>query len=338
VSGWLEIDENGAAVLDEGSRKRLASHAYALAPSPPALLVGLERGRVGAGAGKVILAGDLGRIAFSEIVSLVVQTRASGVLRIAGESATRTVIFDEGEVRGASSERIGERLGEIAVRMGLLKYEQMEELRDETDNGRRAGRLAVERGLFSERALWNAVQEHVITIFQAILIESRGSFLLSDETVEDAVTVPGLSAEGLLMECVRRLDEMRGVASRGTGRAPENVVKAFNGAFRDIFATAKDAGAGDALRTAAVSMFEDDPSHARLFRDIAFSRQGELPARSLIAQAQALAGESDASAADLLADALSTVMLFLLFVAGEHLEPGVHSALHSRVKSLVARG
>jgi hypothetical protein len=41
---------------------------------------------------------------------------------------------------------------------------------------------------------------------------------------------------------------------------------------------------------------------------------------------------------ELLSDALSTVMLFLLFVAGEHLDTGVHQALHSRVKSIVSRG
>ncbi len=51
------------------------------------------------------------------------------------------------------------------------------------------------------------------------------------------------------------------------------------------------------------------------------------------------AGERDDRAPEaILSDALSTVMLFLLFVAGEHLEPAVHQALHTRVKSIVSGG
>ena len=67
-----------------------------------------------------------------------------------------------------------------------------------------------------------------------------------------------------------------------------------------------------------------------------FSGQGELPEPELIAQALPRADETGTPAPELLADALSTVMLFLLFVAGEHLEPDAHHALHARVKAIVA--
>jgi len=38
-----------------------------------------------------------------------------------------------------------------------------------------------------------------------------------------------------------------------------------------------------------------------------------------------------------LSDVLSKAMLFLLFVAGAYIEPGVHQELHSRVKARVSR-
>ena len=231
---------------------------------------------------------------------------------------------------------MGERLDEILVRMGLLKAEQVESLGRETSGGHRMGRLAVLRGLLSERDLWNAIQEHVITIFQAILLESHGSFLFADETAADAATVPGLSAEGLLMEGVRRLDELR--ASSAPGSSAERVVEAFAGAFRDIFASADDAGAGAALRAAAASVFDDDPDpqHAGVFEGVELSETGELPQREIVRRATEAATRDGRRPEEIVQASLKTVMLFLLYVAGEHLEPPAQQALHRRVKSLVS--
>jgi hypothetical protein len=306
--------------------------------APGGLMVGAPADGGAEAPSTLMLAGDLSHVAFPEVVSLIAHARATGVLRVSGASGTRRVLFGDGEVCGATSERVGERLNEIIVRMGLMKSEEMEALHDEGTVPHRVGRLAVERGLISERDLWNAIQEHVITIFQAILLESRGSFLLSDERVGDVATVPGLSAEGLLMEGVRRLDELR-VSGPGAGRAgPERVMAAFAGAFRDIFATTHEAGAGEALESAARSVFEDDPSHADVFEGLSFSSTGDLPEAEIVSRARDAAARDGRKPEEMLSDVLSTVMLFLLFVAGEHLEPGVHQALHSRVKSIVSRG
>src|SRR4030095_14584693 len=136
--------------------------------------------------------------------------------------------------------------------LGMIRRENREELAIPVGDARRAGRLAIERRLLSERDLWKAVQEHVTTVFQAILLETRGAFVLTDERYDDTLTVPGLSAEGLLMEGVRRLDELRVLRSGGDGE-PARVLAAFNAAFGDIFATVEEAGAGDALRRAAAS-------------------------------------------------------------------------------------
>lgn len=335
---WLEIAKRGTHGSDDATRERLGGRRYTLAPAPPDLLVGVPWHSDAECISGVILAGDLVHIAFPELISLIAHTRTSGTLRVMGSSGNRNVMFADGEVRGATSDRVGERLGEVAARMGLLKLEQLDQVRDDVAQGRRAGRIAVERGMLSERDLWNAIQEHVITIFQAILLESRGTFLLTQESVDDALTVPGLPAGAVLMEGVRRLDELRASGSDGHGPcAPDRLLAAFNGAFRDIITTADQAGAGAALRSAAASVFEEDPSHEPVFRGIAISEQGELPEREVLKRAAEVAESRDVPIHQLLSDALSTAMLFLLFVAGEHLEQSVHQALHSRVKTLVTR-
>ncbi len=331
----LRIAENGGVEADGRVEGRHRGRSYALLHSPAALLLGVDEVRDLPERHAVLLAGDLARVKFPELVSLIVHVRQSGVLRVYGSSATRTVVFSAGEVRGAYSDRASERLGEIAVRMGMLKREDMEGLTLSIGDPRRVGRIAVERRLLSERDLWKAVQEHVTTVFQAILLETRGAFLLTDERYDDTLTVPGLSAEGLLMEGVRRLDELRVLRSGGDGE-PARVLAAFNAAFRDIFATADDAGAGEALRRAAETVFEDDPAHAA-FRSLCFSRGGELAVDQVIPllALEGDVGEPDPS--ERLSDLLSKAMLFLLFVAGAHLEPGVHQELHSRVKARVSR-
>jgi hypothetical protein len=338
VPGWIRIAADGRLEASEEALAKLADGSFSLLATPDRLLIGVSGGDPESGPTRALLAGDLERVAFPEIVNLVVQSRISGVLRVIGTSVTRRVIFEDGEVRGASSQRPGERLSEVIVRMGLVKPAQMEAVSERVGAGRRAGRLAVEEALLSERELWSAVQEHVTTIFQAILLESCGSFVLSDETLEDAPTVPGLSAEGLLMEGVRRLDEMRMRGGLDGDRALERILAAYSGAFRDIFATAQGSGSGEALGRAAASILEDESAHADLLDGVAFGPNGDLPEAEILDRAKGVALREGQSPDDVLADALSTVLLFLLFVAGEHLETSVHQALHGRVKSMVARG
>lgn len=333
---WLKIERDGRPQVDESTRERLAGRCYTLVPTPPDLVVGVPWSSDPGAAESVILAGDLARVSFPDLITLIAHNDTTGVLRVISASATRTVIFSEGEVRGASSDRVGERLGEIAVRMSLIKEADLDGLRDEPNVGRRAGRVAVERGLLSERDLWNAIQEHVITIFQAILLEAQGSFLLTQEPIGGALTVPGLGAAGLLMEGVRRMDELRMRGGDAQGGGPARVLMAFNRAFRDICITADRLGAGDALRAAMSTVFEEDPSIAPIFRDVAFSDLGELPEAELLPRVAEVAESRGVPAEGLLSDALSTAVLFLLFVSGEHLETDDHRALHTRVKAIIS--
>ena len=106
--------------------------------------------------------------------------------------------------------------------------------------------------------------------------------------------------------------------------------------FRDIFATAHDAGA--ALRAAAAGVFEDDPDpqHAGAFQGVAFSPTGELPEQEIVRRATEVAARDGGRPEEILQASLITVMLFLLYVAGEQLEPPAQQALHRRVKSLVS--
>ena len=181
------------------------------------------------------------------------------------------------------------------------------------------------------------MQEQMTTIFQGIMLETCGSFAFWDGAIESAATVPGLSAEMLLMECMRRIDEQRQDERTGSGERLLRILTKFNGAFRDIFATAGQAGdgVGEALAGAAAFTFAGETGHAGCYRGIEFDADGELPPDHFLAQFEA-ALEPEDDPEQLLLEVLSKAILFLLFVAGEHLDPQVHETLHARVKATVA--
>jgi hypothetical protein len=89
------------------------------------------------------------------------------------------------------------------------------------------------------------------------------------------------------------------------------------------------------MRLASVSVFDDDLPDVRAFRGLGFTDLGELPVDEALERAAAAAAESGAPAEETLSGVLSNALLFLLFVAGEHLAPAAHRSLHARVKSLV---
>jgi len=313
MSSWLRIQEDGTIGLDERAQWGIAG-----------------------GPGPVALVGDLSLLDFSDLLSLIVHARMSGVLRVTAPSGHRTLTFDGGELRGVTSTRVGERLSEVMVRMGLLKPEVMEELVEQPAPGQRIGRMVVDRGLMSERDVWNIMQEQFTSIFQAIMLAPEGVFAFSEEPVEGSVTVPGLSVEMLLMEGLRRIDEMKAALPKEVREKLERTIAGFNEAFREIFAAAAEAGSSDALIRASRSAFASDAFQAAFFDGIAFSAEGELPVAEFLERFEEVARGVGEDPEAFLCDVLSKAMLFLLFVTGEHLGAEAQSVLHARTKATIA--
>jgi hypothetical protein len=310
---WLNVQDDGTIALDE--------RASGLLLAEP---------------GGLVLAGDLSAFDFSDLLSLIVHVRMSGVLRIGTPNGDRSLSFEDGELRGVSSTRVGERLSEVLVRMGLLKPEQMQELVAGAAAGQRVGRIAVDRGWIDERDLWNAMQEQVTSIFQAIQMAEEGAFTLSDRPVEGSATVPGLSVEMLLMEGIRRIDEMK-AASPSDARAEfERTLEAYNAAFRCVFETFRASNASVALERASESAFSSDAFRAACFDGVSFTAAGEVPVAIFLERFEDVARGIGEDPQVLLHDVLRKGLMFLLFVTGEHLGEDVQQALYERVKAMTS--
>jgi hypothetical protein len=207
----LDVDAHGRVVPgDDTTRRALADRAgrFVLLPSATDLLLARRSAAVGGTAPRprCVLAGDLSGFPIVDFVAFVHQSRVTGVLTVASDGAERSVTFKDGEVRSAESSAPGERLGEVAVRLGLATEPQLAAVQA---SGQAIGRALVAKGVLSPNDLWKCVHEQVGEVFHAILLAREGIFfLLDDEHAERTGAALAVNTQSLLMDGIRRIDEM----------------------------------------------------------------------------------------------------------------------------------
>ncbi len=212
MSEFIRVDDKGnLAPEDTASRSRLAGQAgrFYLAPTSPDILFAVRAPCRGGGAApRVVLAGDLSGLALADLVAFLNQGRMSGLLRVLSTSGERAIVFKDGEVRGAASDNPTDRLGEIAVRLGCITRPQLEQVLAHPPPNTRIGRALVDAGFLKSHDLWKCMQHQVTEIFHSILLASEGAFMLVDQPVDDRNSMT-LNTQGLLMDAIRRIDEMK---------------------------------------------------------------------------------------------------------------------------------
>ena len=183
----FDLDPHGRLVAhSDDTRSALADRAgrFLLLPAAPDLLVARRTPAAGGTAPqpRCILAGDLSGFPIGDFVAFIHQSRLSGVLTVASGGAERSVAFKDGEVRGAQSTAPGERIGEVAVRLG---YADEAQIAKAAAGGRPLGKALVDLGFVSASDLWKCFHEQVTEVFHAILLSPSGTFFLVDEDDPD---------------------------------------------------------------------------------------------------------------------------------------------------------
>jgi hypothetical protein len=207
----FDLDAHGRLVpQSDETRRALADRAgrFTLLPSTADLVLA-RRTPAAAGAAarpRCILAGDLSGFPIADLVAFLHQSRLSGVLTVASGGVERSAAFQDGEVRGAQSTAAGERIGEVAVRLGYATEAQIARA---AGAGRPMGKALVELGIISANDLWKCFHEQVTQVFHSILLARTGTFFLVDEDSGERLGVPlAMNTQSLLMDGIRRIDEM----------------------------------------------------------------------------------------------------------------------------------
>ena len=284
----------------------------------------------------MVLAGDLARLPFPELVSLIVHGRQSGVLRVYGSL---------GHAHG------GVRAGRGARR--LLGSRERAARRDRGAHGHDEARgHGGARGADRRSAARGPDRGGAPPALRARSVEGGAGarhHRVPGDPARDARRVRAHR------RALRRHADRAGPLGRGPadgGRPPaRRAARAALGRRRRARARARGVqrrvprhlrdrrgrgrrrGAAPRRRRRCSRTTPPTPRSASL----RFSRDGDLPGRPGAAAAGAGRRHRRARPGRAALDLLSKAMLFLLFVAGAHLEPGVHQELHSRVKARVSR-
>ncbi len=204
--GGLRVDDlRGAAAIG------LRQGRYRLIPvAADVLLLRRAAAEGAADEERVFLAGELeAGSSMAEILNLIYTQRWDGALTLLHEGATRSVHFQTGNVRAAASTREGERLESVLYRFGFASREQIAAAPAEAGAQRSVGRDLVERGVLSGHDLYTAIRVQAEEIVHAMIVATDGIFVFRRQTLARTQAPLNLDTQSLLMEGVRRLDEMK---------------------------------------------------------------------------------------------------------------------------------
>jgi len=213
MSWWFSIDSRGNVTPESsGAHQQLSSREgrFMLAPTGRDLLCLLRVPPTGAAASspRAVMVGDAAAFPISDLIAFLSQARWTGVLKVQSGSGERSVALKDGEVRGATSDDPADRLGEVIVRLGLLGRRQLDEALGETPSSK-IGRALVDKGVLQPHDLWRCVTQQLSDIFHAMVLCREGAFVLVDQEVDEKSALHvQLSTQSLLMDSIRKIDEM----------------------------------------------------------------------------------------------------------------------------------
>jgi len=215
----VRIDDFGVArPVDRGSVQRFkgAKGTYRLLPSPPRFVLLERHAETGTDFLKLRLGGEISAPGMlCDVVALIATAGWRGELIVwttinATESAARSIFFEASNILGAQSTGAGERLGEIMYKLGALDREQILAVTKKTTPDRRFGETAVDLGYLSRERLFQLVRTQAEEIVYSALRSSEGTFWFVDGFDPARLAYQHrVSAQSLLMEGVRRMDETK---------------------------------------------------------------------------------------------------------------------------------
>jgi hypothetical protein len=182
------------------------------------------------------LVGRLEDLALPDIFQIISLSKKTGTLIVRSRKGTGMVVFRNGQVVQAASDSIRDSLGNILVSQGMLDEAALQ--RALALQKRQAdvplGMILVEMGAVSGQTLETVVRKQIEEIIYDLLAWEEGffNFELGDIAPKDKIEIDtqefllksGISAEYLLMEGTRILDERR---KDGKRHEPSPIQTAF---------------------------------------------------------------------------------------------------------------
>ncbi len=177
------------------------------------------------------LVGRLEDLALPDIFQIISLSKKTGTLVVRSRKGMGMVVFKDGQVIQAANDSIRDSLGNILVSQGMLTEPALAQAlsRQKREADTPLGMILVEMGLIQPETLQTIVRKQIEEIIYDLLAWEEGffNFELGEIAPKDKIEIDtqefllksGISAEYLLMEGTRILDERRH-DNRKTAPAP----------------------------------------------------------------------------------------------------------------------
>ncbi len=163
------------------------------------------------------LEGSLNRFSVAEVFQLLSFSRKTGTLGLQRQDEVAMVYFNQGNVIYAYTPQQKVPLGELLVEQGILTQNQLAGALAEKEKNpnRRIGEVFVKFGYVSRSQMEEAVRRQVEELIYRLLHWEVGNFKFYENEfpTEEEVLIQ-ISTENLILEGVRRLDELEEVKQR----------------------------------------------------------------------------------------------------------------------------
>jgi hypothetical protein len=215
--GFLKIDRSGRTLVFGQELRRTLSHQLGYYTLKTTQQDTLEFQRVhevprhGELREPMIFQGDIGGIGSTiEVINFVKETKLSGQLTCVQGEVRKSLYFKEGVLCAARSNLIEDRLGEVLYRFGAFERDFIEHAENEAkDLQRPIATHLLETGALNQEQLYLYFKRQVEEIFFSILLFIHGDFYFTIPHLSDLPSPLNLNVQQLLLEGVRRKDEMR---------------------------------------------------------------------------------------------------------------------------------
>jgi hypothetical protein len=156
------------------------------------------------------LAGSLKTNSLLGLLNLLSQNRDTGRLVLKHEANERVIILKDGDIASVGSNAPDDRLGKYLHRLGRISEAQLDAAEAEASaRHTRIGQVLVAQNVLDPHELWSCIQQQITEIFSDVVQWEDGSFVLY--RVAEGFrfpSTPPMSMQSLLLEAVRRADEM----------------------------------------------------------------------------------------------------------------------------------
>lgn len=158
------------------------------------------------------LQGNIEKFTLPEIFQLIAVSRKSGTLGIQKDDSIVMIYFKNGDIVYGYGPRQTFHLGQLLKERGKLSAAQLEDAintQARTQNSKRLGEILIHKKFIERADLQEVVREQIQELLYSLLSWQTGSFKFYENQfpTDEEITV-NLSVENVIMEGLRRLDEM----------------------------------------------------------------------------------------------------------------------------------